>query len=93
MARAAELLASSEPDGDGCILTFSESGYATNTKHLTGTAAGWQVFLGGLEGVRRGSVSCVERSARLRDQRIHCRVVPQPAKATFLNRLDCLGCA
>jgi uncharacterized protein YndB with AHSA1/START domain len=41
-----------EADGDGCILTFSQSGMGT--RHLSGTAAGWHVFLGGLEGATDG---------------------------------------
>jgi uncharacterized protein YndB with AHSA1/START domain len=40
------------PDGDGCVLTFCQSGMGT--QHLTGTAAGWHVFLGGLEGATDG---------------------------------------
>jgi uncharacterized protein YndB with AHSA1/START domain len=40
------------PDGDGCVLTFSQSGMGT--RWLTGTAAGWQVFLEGLEGASDG---------------------------------------
>jgi uncharacterized protein YndB with AHSA1/START domain len=55
-----------EPDGDGCILTFSESG--TGTKHLTGTAAGWQVFLEGLEGACDGirTPGSIEREKAIR---------------------------
>jgi uncharacterized protein YndB with AHSA1/START domain len=41
-----------EPDGEDCILTFSQA--AMGTKHLVGTGAGWQVFLDGLEGAAGG---------------------------------------
>jgi uncharacterized protein YndB with AHSA1/START domain len=40
------------PDGEGCILTFSWSG--TKTKYLSSSAAGWQLFLDGLEGAADG---------------------------------------
>lgn len=40
------------PDRDGCVLTFSQSGMGT--KYLTGSAAGWHVFLDGLEGATEG---------------------------------------
>jgi uncharacterized protein YndB with AHSA1/START domain len=55
-----------EPDGDGCILTFSQSGMGA--KHLTGTAAGWHVFLGGLEGAAEGvrTLGSIEREKLLR---------------------------
>jgi uncharacterized protein YndB with AHSA1/START domain len=41
-----------EPDGDGCVLTFSQSGMGT--KWLTGTAAGWHTFLEGIEAAADG---------------------------------------
>jgi uncharacterized protein YndB with AHSA1/START domain len=41
-----------EPDGDGCVLTFSWTG--TDTTYLASSAAGWQVFLDGLEGATEG---------------------------------------
>jgi len=55
-----------EPDGDGCALTFSQSGMGT--KHLTGTAAGWHVFLGGLEGAADSirTPGSIEREKALR---------------------------
>ena len=55
-----------EPDGDGCVLTFSQSGMGT--QHLTGTAAGWHVFLGGLEGATEGvrTPGSIEREKALR---------------------------
>lgn len=54
------------PDGDGCILTFTQA--ATSTKHLIGTSAGWQVFLDGLEGATEGvrTVGSIEREMALR---------------------------
>lgn len=54
------------PDGDGCILTFTES--ATGTKHLVGTAAGWNAFLDGLEGATDGvrTPGSIEREKTLR---------------------------
>jgi hypothetical protein len=55
-----------EPDGDGCVLTFSQSGMGT--KHLTGTAAGWHVFLEALEGAADGihTPGSIEREKVLR---------------------------
>ena len=41
-----------EPEGDGCVLTFSESGPLR--KELAWGASGWQVFLNGLEGATAG---------------------------------------
>ncbi|MGH7022162.1 MAG: SRPBCC family protein [Caulobacteraceae bacterium] len=54
------------PDGRGCALTFRQSGMGT--KHLTGTAAGWQVFLDGLEGATAGvrTPGSVERERAIR---------------------------
>jgi uncharacterized protein YndB with AHSA1/START domain len=54
------------PDGDGCVLTFSWSG--TSDKYLTGSAAGWQVFLDGLEGATEGirTPGSMEREQALR---------------------------
>jgi uncharacterized protein YndB with AHSA1/START domain len=54
------------PDGDGCILTFSQSGMGT--KYLTGSAAGWQVFLDGLEGATEGvrTPGSIERERAIR---------------------------
>ncbi len=54
------------PDGDGCVLTFSQSGMGT--RHLTGVAAGWHVFLGGLEGAADGvrTPGSIEREKALR---------------------------
>ncbi len=54
------------PDGDGCILTFSQSGMAV--RHLTGTASGWHVFLEGLEGAAEGirTPGSMERERALR---------------------------
>lgn len=54
------------PDRDGCVLTFSETG--TSTKHLTGTASGWHVFLDGLEGATEGvrTPGSIEREKALR---------------------------
>jgi uncharacterized protein YndB with AHSA1/START domain len=54
------------PDGDGCILRFSQSGMGG--KWLTGTAAGWHVFLGGLEGATEGvrTPGSIEREKELR---------------------------
>ena len=40
------------PDGEGCILTFSWSG--KETKYLSASAAGWQLFLDGLENAADG---------------------------------------
>ncbi len=40
------------PDGDGCVPTFSQSGL--ETRHLAGVAAGWRVFLDGLDGATDG---------------------------------------
>jgi uncharacterized protein YndB with AHSA1/START domain len=55
-----------EPDGDGCILTFSQS--AMGPVHLSGTAAGWHVFLDGLEGATEGvrTPGSIEREKALR---------------------------
>jgi uncharacterized protein YndB with AHSA1/START domain len=54
------------PDGDGCILRFSQSGMGG--KWLTGTAAGWHVFLDGLEGAAEGvrTPGSIEREKALR---------------------------
>ena len=54
------------PDGDGCMLTFTQSGMGT--KHLTGIAAGWHVFLDGLEGAADGvrTPGSIEREKALR---------------------------
>lgn len=54
------------PDGDGCILRFSQSGMGQ--KWLTGTAAGWHVFLGGLEDATEGvrTPGSIEREKALR---------------------------
>ncbi len=54
------------PDGDGCVLTFSQSGMGT--KYLTGSAAGWHVFLDGLEGATEGvrTPGSIEREKLLR---------------------------
>jgi hypothetical protein len=54
------------PDGEGCILTFRQSGMGT--QHLTGTAAGWHVFLEGLEGAAQGvrTPGSIEREKVLR---------------------------
>jgi uncharacterized protein YndB with AHSA1/START domain len=53
-------------DGDGCVLTFSQS--AMGAKYLTGSAAGWQVFLDGLEGAAEGirTPGSMEREKALR---------------------------
>jgi uncharacterized protein YndB with AHSA1/START domain len=55
-----------EPDGDGCILTFSQSGMGT--EYLAGTAAGWHVFLEGLEGACDGvrTPGSIEREKAIR---------------------------
>jgi hypothetical protein len=55
-----------EADGDGCILTFSQSGMGT--RHLAGVAAGWHVFLGGLEAAVDGvrTPGSIEREKALR---------------------------
>jgi uncharacterized protein YndB with AHSA1/START domain len=55
-----------EPDGDGCVLTFSQSGMGT--MHVIGTASGWQVFLDGLEGAAEGvrTPADLEREMALR---------------------------
>ena len=55
-----------EPDGDGCILTFSEAG--TSIKYLTGTAAGWHAFLEGLEAATEGvrTPGAIEREKAVR---------------------------
>jgi uncharacterized protein YndB with AHSA1/START domain len=55
-----------EPEGDGCILTFSQSGMGT--RYLTGSAAGWHVFLDGLEGATEGvrTPGSIEREKALR---------------------------
>jgi uncharacterized protein YndB with AHSA1/START domain len=54
------------PDGDGCVLTFSESGAVG--KHVTWGAAGWHIFLGGLEGATEGlrTPGSIEREKALR---------------------------
>jgi uncharacterized protein YndB with AHSA1/START domain len=54
------------PDGEGCVLTFSQSGMGT--KHLAGTAVGWHVFLGGLEGAADGmrTSGSIERERAIR---------------------------
>lgn len=54
------------PDGEGCILTFSQSGMGT--RYLTGSAAGWQVFLDGLEGATEGvrTPGSIERERAIR---------------------------
>ncbi|HEY3800409.1 MAG TPA: SRPBCC family protein [Caulobacteraceae bacterium] len=54
------------PDGDGCVLTFSQSGMGT--QYLTGSAAGWQVFLEGLEGAADGirTPGSIEREKAIR---------------------------
>jgi uncharacterized protein YndB with AHSA1/START domain len=50
-----------EPDGEGCVLTFSQSGLGT--KWLTEVAAGWHNFLEGLAGAADGirTVASLER--------------------------------
>ncbi len=55
-----------EPDGDGCVLTFSQSGMGT--RHLIEVAAGWHVFLEGLEGAIEGdrTPGDIEREKGLR---------------------------
>jgi uncharacterized protein YndB with AHSA1/START domain len=55
-----------EPDEEGCILTFSQSGMGSG--HLAGVAAGWHVFLGGLEGAVGGvrTPGSIEREKALR---------------------------
>jgi uncharacterized protein YndB with AHSA1/START domain len=54
------------PDGDGCVLTFTQSGLGT--KHLTGIGAGWHVFLDGLAGAADGvrTPGSIEREKALR---------------------------
>lgn len=54
------------PDGDGCVLTFSWSG--KKTQYLSSSAAGWQVFLDGLEGATEGirTPGSMEREMALR---------------------------
>jgi len=54
------------PDGTGCELTFSQTGMGP--KHLTGIAAGWHVFLGGLDGAADGirTPGSIEREKALR---------------------------
>jgi len=54
------------PDGDGCVLTFSQSGMGT--KHLTSVSAGWHVFLDGLDGAADGvrTPGSIEREKALR---------------------------
>ena len=54
------------PDGDGCLLTFSWSG--KDARYLTDSAAGWQVFLDGLEGATEGvrTPGSMEREQALR---------------------------
>ncbi|MGH6992143.1 MAG: SRPBCC family protein [Caulobacteraceae bacterium] len=66
-----------EPDGDGCVLTFSQSGMGT--RYLTGVAAGWHVFLDGLEGAAVGvrTPGSIAREQALR-----------PAYATQLRALE-----
>jgi uncharacterized protein YndB with AHSA1/START domain len=56
-----------QPDGEGCILTFSESNRRA-TRHLVWGAAGWHVFLDGLEGATEGAASrwTMERELALR---------------------------
>ncbi|HEY1750791.1 MAG TPA: SRPBCC family protein [Caulobacteraceae bacterium] len=55
-----------EPDGEGCVLTFRQSGMGT--RYLIGSAAGWQVFLEGLEGATEGvrTPGSIEREKSLR---------------------------
>lgn len=55
-----------QPDGDGCILAFSELGAVG--KHVTWGAAGWHVFLEGLEGAADGvhTPGSTERELTLR---------------------------
>jgi uncharacterized protein YndB with AHSA1/START domain len=55
-----------KPEGDGCVLTFSQSGMGT--KYLTGSAAGWHVFLEGLEGATEAvrTPGSIEREKALR---------------------------
>jgi uncharacterized protein YndB with AHSA1/START domain len=55
-----------EPDGDGCVLTFSQSGLGSG--YLTSVAAGWHVFLEGLEGATEGvrTPGSLEREKGLR---------------------------
>ncbi len=54
------------PEADGCVLRFSQSGMGT--RWLTGTAAGWHVFLDGLEGAAEGlrTPGSLEREKALR---------------------------
>jgi len=54
------------PDGEGCVLTFSQSGMGT--KYLIGSAAGWHVFLDGLAGAADGvrTPGSIEREKALR---------------------------
>lgn len=57
------------PDGgDGCVLTFSESRAGAKDIELTWGAAGWQVFLDGLEGATEGvhTPGSIEREKALR---------------------------
>jgi uncharacterized protein YndB with AHSA1/START domain len=53
-------------DGEGCVLTFSQIGMGV--KYLTGTAAGWHVFLWGLEAATEGvrTPGSIEREKLLR---------------------------
>lgn len=54
------------PDGEGCVLTFTQSGMGPTW--IVGTAAGWQVFLEGLEGATEGvrTPGSIERERALR---------------------------
>jgi len=54
------------PHGNECVLTLSQTGMGT--KYLTGIAAGWHVFLEGLEGAADGvrTPGSIEREKALR---------------------------
>jgi uncharacterized protein YndB with AHSA1/START domain len=54
------------PDGDGCVLTFTQSGMGK--KYLTSVAGGWHVFLDGLAGAADGihTAGSIEREKALR---------------------------
>jgi uncharacterized protein YndB with AHSA1/START domain len=54
------------PDGDGCVLTFTQSGMGK--QYLTSVAGGWHVFLDGLAGAADGvrTPGSLEREKALR---------------------------
>lgn len=73
------------PDDGGCVLTFSQSGMGT--KHLIGTAAGWDVFLEGLEEAAGGVHSSRAGRTRAMSETIEREKALEPIYAAQLAAL------